>query len=74
MCDENIIQTNNSVVDDDFIFNSWDDEKLNLSITVLRGIYAYGFEKPSPIQKQAILSMFDKKDIMVKRVQTLEIY
>jgi superfamily II DNA/RNA helicase len=31
---------------------SWDD--LDLNPNLLRGIYAYGFEKPSPIQKKAI--------------------
>lgn len=30
----------------------WDDSELNLRQKILRGIYAYGFEKPSPIQKK----------------------
>ena len=34
------------------IFNSWDD--LDLNPDLLRGIYGYGFEKPSPIQSKAI--------------------
>jgi translation initiation factor 4A len=33
---------------------SWEDEKLNLKDDLLRGIYAYGFEQPSSIQKKAI--------------------
>ena len=33
---------------------SWDDEKLNLKDNLLRGIFAYGFEQPSSIQKKAI--------------------
>jgi superfamily II DNA/RNA helicase len=33
---------------------SWEDEKLNLKNNLLRGIYAYGFEQPSSIQKKAI--------------------
>ena len=33
---------------------SWDDEKLNLKDNLLRGIFAYGFEHPSSIQKKAI--------------------
>lgn len=33
---------------------SWDDEKLNLKDSLLRGIFAYGFEHPSSIQKKAI--------------------
>ena len=41
-------------------------EELPVKIAILRGIYAYGFEKPSPIQKKAILSMLDKKDIIAQ--------
>lgn len=33
----------------------WEDEKLNLKQKLLRGIYAFGFENPSSIQKKAIL-------------------
>ena len=33
----------------------WEDEKLNLKQKLLRGIYAFGFENPSTIQKKAIL-------------------
>ena len=32
-------------------FNDWEDMKLKKNI--LRGIYSYGFEKPSPIQKKS---------------------
>lgn len=32
----------------------WDDPELNLDANILRGIYGYGFEKPSPIQKQGL--------------------
>ena len=34
--------------------SSWEDEKLDLKDDLLRGIYAYGFEQPSSIQKKAI--------------------
>lgn len=37
----------------DEIVDSFDD--MNLRETLLRGIYAYGFEKPSAIQQRAIL-------------------
>lgn len=30
-------------------------DEMNLSEALLRGIYAYGFEKPSAIQQRAIL-------------------
>ena len=32
--------------------NNW--ECLDLNTNLLRGIYSYGFEKPSPIQQKAI--------------------
>ena len=34
----------------------WDDETLNLKQKLLRGIYAYGFETPSSIQKTLMTS------------------
>lgn len=45
-------------------FNNWDDYIMNDD--VLRGIYAYGYEKPSPIQRQAIQPLMDKKDIIAQ--------
>ena len=47
-------------------FESWDDENLNLNTKLLRGIYSYGFEKPSPIQKKAILPILSKKDVIAQ--------
>jgi len=43
---------------------SWED--LDAKVPLLRGIYAYGFETPSPIQKKAILPIFAKKDIIAQ--------
>lgn len=45
-------------------FNDWED--MNLKKDVLRGIYSYGFEKPSPIQKKAIKPIFDRKDVIAQ--------
>ena len=39
----------------------WDDAKLNLDTCILRGIYGYGFEKPSPIQKKGLYPLTFKK-------------
>jgi translation initiation factor 4A len=39
---------------------NWDE--LNLKIDLLRGIYAYGFEKPSGIQKRAIPPIIEGND------------
>lgn len=41
-------------------------EELEANSNLLRGIYAYGFEKPSPIQQKAICSLFDKKDVIAQ--------
>jgi superfamily II DNA/RNA helicase len=43
---------------------SWED--LDAKVPLLRGIYAYGFETPSPIQKKAILPIFNKRDIIAQ--------
>ena len=44
--------------------NSW--EELNIKDNLLRGIYNYGFEFPSPIQKKAILPILEGKDIIAQ--------
>ena len=43
---------------------SWDDLECNMDL--LRGIYAYGFEEPSSIQKKAILPMLSRRDIIAQ--------
>ena len=43
---------------------SWDE--LNLKHELLRGIYAYGFEIPSEIQKKAILPIISKQDVIAQ--------
>jgi translation initiation factor 4A len=50
--------------EDDFIVNSWD--QLDIPTNLLRGIYAYGFEKMSPIQKKAIYPMIMKKNLIAQ--------
>jgi len=44
--------------------NNW--EELNAKTPLLRGIYANGFETPSPIQRKAILPIFEKKDLIAQ--------
>ena len=51
---ESIIQT----------FNTWDD--LELDKDLLRGIYAHGFEKPSPIQSKAIKPILNGSDLIAQ--------
>ena len=43
-------------------FKNWDDIE-SIPPSVLRGIYAHGFEKPSPIQQKAILPMTTPREI-----------
>ena len=58
-CGDNTID-----VTDDTTFDEWDN--LDLKIKLLRGIYGYGFEHPSPIQKKAIIPMINRKDIIAQ--------
>lgn len=44
--------------------NDWED--LDTNPDLLRGIYSSGFEKPSPIQRKAIRSMFLKNDVIAQ--------
>ena len=43
----------------------WDDIP-DCDMNVLRGIYAYGFENPSPIQQKAIPPMVDRRDMIAQ--------
>jgi translation initiation factor 4A len=45
-------------------FMKWDELDINPSI--LRGIYSYGFETPSPIQSKSIISITKGKDIIAQ--------
>jgi translation initiation factor 4A len=54
--------SNNSTETPLEIINSWDE--LDINHDLLRGIYAYGFEKPSPIQSKAIKPIIEKRDII----------
>ena len=50
--------------DEKYNFNGWDE--LNCDNNLLRGIYGFGFEKPSIIQQKAILPIIDKKDVIAQ--------
>jgi translation initiation factor 4A len=63
--------TVNETMGDEIVFdpsvheiNSWDE--LQLDPKILRGIFAYGFEKPSPIQQRAIKPISEGKDIIAQ--------
>ncbi len=55
---------NEEVYDESYKIESWDD--IEMDQTILRGIYSYGFEKPSPIQQKAIKPIILKKDIIAQ--------
>lgn len=44
------------------IYENWDDFKLSEELT--RGIFAFGFDKPTPIQGQAIVPIITNRDII----------
>lgn len=46
-------------------FEAWEDIP-NLNPQLMRGIYGYGFEKPSPIQQKSILSILDGRDVIAQ--------
>uniref|UniRef100_A0A6C0AZ67 RNA helicase n=1 Tax=viral metagenome TaxID=1070528 RepID=A0A6C0AZ67_9ZZZZ len=50
--------------DSSYEITQWDD--LDIKPDLLRGIYSYGFEAPSPIQKKAIKPILLKKDIIAQ--------
>ena len=56
--------TEEETYDSSFEINSWED--LAIDTNLLRGIFAYGFEKPSPIQRKAINPIIQKKDIIAQ--------
>jgi translation initiation factor 4A len=49
-----------------FTFNSWDDDNIDFKNQLLRGIYSYGFNNPSNIQKQSIIPMVMGKDVIAQ--------
>ena len=46
--------------------NYYNFDEMKLKESLLRGIYAYGFEKPSVIQQQAIIPMINRNDIIAQ--------
>jgi superfamily II DNA/RNA helicase len=50
--------------DPSYEIETWDE--LDISNELLRGIYAYGFEKPSPIQCKSIVPIIKGKDIIAQ--------
>jgi translation initiation factor 4A len=58
-------------IDQNEIESNWDEivdnfDNMNLSPELLRGIYAYGFERPSTIQQRAILPVIKGRDVIAQ--------
>jgi len=58
-------------VNEEDIMTNWDEaiesfDAMSLQDNLLRGIYAYGFEKPSAIQQRAIAPMIQGRDIIAQ--------
>ena len=54
------------IIEDNFVteVKNWDE--LDLDPNLLRGIFAYGFEKPSPIQQKAIKPIIEGRDVIAQ--------
>ena len=61
MSDNNLANNDNQ---NNTSINSWED--LDIKRSLLRGIYAYGFENPSPIQKKAIKPILQGQDVIAQ--------
>jgi len=62
--DEAEVQSTTTVAEDVKEIESWED--LDAKLPLLRGIYGYGFEAPSPIQRRAILPIFQRRDLIAQ--------
>lgn len=62
--------TNSTMASDDttpnYTFESWEDKNIEMKPKLLRGIYAYGFDSPSPIQQRAVLPIYHGRDILAQ--------
>ena len=47
-------------------FDKWEDLTGVLNEDIMRGVYSYGFDTPSLIQRKALLTIFDRRDIIAQ--------
>ncbi len=59
------VEENSKTKNQDYLyeFTNWEDENVNLKLKLLRGIYSYGFEKPSAIQRKAIYPLINNPPV-----------
>ena len=62
--DADDVVVNEGEIDPSFNFIAWNE--LDIETSLLRGIYGYGFEKPSSIQQQAIKPLIMGRDIVIQ--------
>jgi translation initiation factor 4A len=58
--------TNETSIDEYSAILKWDHLEALCDSRILRGIYAYGFDAPSPIQQKAIKPMVARRDIVAQ--------
>lgn len=71
MAEENNNQTLDNTLQDEEITTNWEEctptfDAMDLKEELLRGIYAYGFERPSAIQQRAIKPILLGKDVIAQ--------
>lgn len=61
-----LLEDDSNLIEDysEYKIKSWDD--IDMHPNILRGIFAHGFEKPSPIQEKAILPIIKGRDIIAQ--------
>ena len=64
-------QVDDTGLQDKYLESNWEEqiekfEELDLKKDLLRGIYGYGFVKPSVIQQKGILPMIKRKDTIAQ--------
>lgn len=62
--DTDDVVVNEGEIDPSINFTAWSE--LDIETSLLRGIYGYGFEKPSSIQQQAIKPLIMGRDIVIQ--------
>ena len=66
---ENVDENATNIEDSSYTpkeFDKWEDLEGIISEEIMRGIYGHGFDSPSLIQRKALLTIFDKKDIIAQ--------
>ena len=58
------MEPSGEIFDSSLEIKNWDE--LDMPSDLLRGVYSYGFEKPSPIQQKAIKPISQKRDVIAQ--------